>query len=39
MQRAESRLAQKLSDEEAATIHAALVHATTQLHVKRRHKK
>jgi F-type H+-transporting ATPase subunit epsilon len=39
MQRAEARLAQKLSDEEAATVHAALVHATTQLHVKRRHKK
>jgi F-type H+-transporting ATPase subunit epsilon len=39
MQRAESRLAQKLSDEESATVHAALVHATTQLNVKRRHKK
>jgi F-type H+-transporting ATPase subunit epsilon len=39
MQRAESRLAQKLSDEEAATVHAALIHATTLLHVKRRHKK
>jgi F-type H+-transporting ATPase subunit epsilon len=36
---AESRLAQKLSDEEAATIHAALAHATTQLKVKRQHKK
>ena len=39
MQRAEARLAQKLSDEEAATVHAALVHATTQLKVKQRHKK
>jgi len=39
MQRAEARLAQKLSDEESATVHAALVHATTQLNVKRRHKK
>ena len=38
-QRAEARLAQKLSDEEAATVHAALAHATTQLKVKRAHKK
>jgi F-type H+-transporting ATPase subunit epsilon len=37
--KAEARLAQKLSDEEAATVHAALAHATTQLKVKRRHKK
>ncbi|MEI6078251.1 MAG: F0F1 ATP synthase subunit epsilon [Verrucomicrobiota bacterium] len=37
--KAESRLSQKLSDEEAATVHAALIHATTQLNVKRRHKK
>jgi len=36
---AEARLAQKLTDEEAATVHAALVHATAQLNVKRRHKK
>lgn len=36
---AETRLAQKLSDEESATVHAALIHATTQLNVKRRHKK
>ncbi len=36
---AENRLAQKLTDEESATVHAALVHATTQLNVKRRHKK
>jgi F-type H+-transporting ATPase subunit epsilon len=38
-QKAEARLAQKLSDEEAATVHAALIHATTQISVKRRHKK
>jgi F-type H+-transporting ATPase subunit epsilon len=37
--KAEARLAQKLSDEESATVHAALIHATTQLNVKRRHKK
>ena len=37
--KAESRLSQKLSDEDAATVHAALIHATTQLNVKRRHKK
>ena len=37
--KAEARLAQKLSAEESATVHAALVHATTQLNVKRRHKK
>jgi F-type H+-transporting ATPase subunit epsilon len=37
--KAEARLAQKLSDEEAATVHAALVHAMTQLKVKRLHKK
>ncbi len=36
---AELRLAQKMSDEEAATVHAALAHATTQLKVKRLHKK
>ncbi len=36
---AEVRLAQKLSDEEAATVHAALAHATTQLKVKRLHRK
>ena len=38
-QKAEAHLAQKLSDEEAATVHAALIHATTQISVKRRHKK
>lgn len=37
--KAETRLAQKLSDEESATVHAALIHATTQLNVKRRHQK
>lgn len=37
--RAEARLAQKLSDEEAATVQAALTHATAQLKVKHRHKK
>lgn len=37
-QKAEARLGQKLSEEESATVHAALVHATTQLNVKRRHK-
>jgi F-type H+-transporting ATPase subunit epsilon len=36
---AEARLARKLSDEEAATVQAALAHATTQLKVKQRHKK
>jgi F-type H+-transporting ATPase subunit epsilon len=36
-QRAEARLAQKLSDEETATVQAALMHALTQLNVKRRH--
>ena len=37
--KAEARLGQKLSDEEAATVQAALAHATTQLKVKRLHKK
>ena len=37
-QRAEARLAEQMDDEESATVHAALVHATTQLNVKRRHK-
>ena len=36
--KAEARLAQKLGDEEAVTVHAALIRATTQLSVKRRHK-
>ena len=34
--RAEARLAEKVSDEEAARVQAALTHATTQLKVKRR---
>lgn len=37
--RAEARLLQKLSDEEAATVQAALVHALAQIKVKQRHKK
>ena len=37
--KAEARLAQKLSDEETATVQAALVHATTQIKVKQRHRK
>ncbi|HXI73435.1 MAG TPA: F0F1 ATP synthase subunit epsilon [Verrucomicrobiae bacterium] len=36
-QRAEARLAEKLSDEETATVEAALLHAATQLKVKKRH--
>ncbi len=39
VQRAEARLAQKLSDAEAATVHASLSHALTQIKVKQRHKK
>jgi F-type H+-transporting ATPase subunit epsilon len=39
MKNAEARLAHKLSEEEAATVQAALTHATTQLKVKQRHKK
>jgi F-type H+-transporting ATPase subunit epsilon len=35
-QRAEARLAEKLSDEESATVQAALLHATTQLKLKQR---
>ena len=35
-QKAEARLAEKLSDEESATVEAALLHATTQLKVKQR---
>lgn len=37
--RAQARLAQKLSDEETATVQAALLHAATQIKVKRQHKK
>ena len=34
--KAEARLAEKLTDEETATVQAALLHSLTQLHVKRR---
>lgn len=37
--KAEARLQQKLSDEEAATVQASLAHATAQLKVKQRHRK
>jgi F-type H+-transporting ATPase subunit epsilon len=37
--RAEARLAQKLSDEDAAMVQASLAHALTQLEVKRRRRK
>ena len=36
-QKAEARLAQKLSDEEVLSVQATLMHALTQLNVKRRH--
>jgi len=39
LQKAQARLAQKLSDEEAATVQAAVLNATTQLKVKRLHHK
>src|SRR5512144_1328633 len=35
-QRAQSRLKEKLSDEEVASVNASLAHALAQLHVKRR---
>ena len=38
-QRAEARLAEKITDVEAAHIQAALLHATTQLKVKRQRRK
>jgi F-type H+-transporting ATPase subunit epsilon len=38
-QRAEARLREKITDEEAAHIQAALVNATTQLRVKRQRRK
>jgi F-type H+-transporting ATPase subunit epsilon len=38
-QRAVARLAEKLSEEEAATVEASLAHATAQLKVKLRRKK
>jgi F-type H+-transporting ATPase subunit epsilon len=37
--RAESRLKEKITDEEAARIQGALVHATIQLRIKRRRRK
>ena len=39
LQKAQARLAQKLSDEEAATVQAAVVNATAQLSVKRARRK
>jgi len=36
--RAEARLAEKLSDEETASVQAALAHSLTQLKLKRRHR-
>jgi len=36
LRRAEARLAEKIGGEEAARVQAALLHATTQLKVKRR---
>jgi len=36
LRRAQARLAEKVSDEEAARLQAAVVHATTRLKVKRR---
>ncbi|MGA3164473.1 MAG: F0F1 ATP synthase subunit epsilon [Verrucomicrobiota bacterium] len=38
-QRAEARLAQKITDEEAARVNAALAHAAIQLKVKRQRRK
>jgi F-type H+-transporting ATPase subunit epsilon len=38
-QRAEARLREKLSDEEAAVVTAALSHSLAQLKVKRRHRR
>ena len=38
-QRAEARLAEKITDEEAARIQGALVHATIQLRIKRQRRK
>ena len=39
LKQAQARLQQKLSDEETATVEAAIAHATTQLKVKQRRKK
>jgi F-type H+-transporting ATPase subunit epsilon len=38
-QKAEQRLSEKLSDEEAATVQASLMHALSQLKLKQRHRK
>ena len=38
-QRAESRLAEKLDDEEIASVNAALAHSLAQLNVKRRQRR
>ena len=38
-QRAEARLAEKITDEEAARVHAALINITTQLRIKRQRRK
>jgi F-type H+-transporting ATPase subunit epsilon len=37
--RAESRLREKLSDEEVASVNASLARSLAQLNVKRRHRK
>lgn len=37
--RAEARLSEKLSDEDAAIVQATLAHSLTQLQIKRRHRK
>jgi len=37
--RAEQRLQEKLSDEEIASVNAALLHSIAQLNVKRRHRR
>jgi F-type H+-transporting ATPase subunit epsilon len=39
LQRAQARLSQKLSDEESASVQAAIVHASTLLKVKRANRK
>jgi F-type H+-transporting ATPase subunit epsilon len=39
VRRAQARLAEKMSDEESALVQAALIHATTQLKVKRQRRK
>lgn len=36
--RAEARLSEKLSEDETASVQAALMHSLTQLNVKRRHR-